>query len=159
MVLVCLYFTTKCANVQDDIYNYDDYICHYFMIKARKDSGFQSVEKVLIPMNGIPKGLCSFGRVQRQRLWWGVGQSPTNSLKALRKGWIKKQSSGLFFKRERLASEGVPLKKMGFIDKLKSTFYKCSYDGLIMTLYENQESERIEKSLSLDSFVAPMADI
>ena len=33
----------------------------------------QSVEKVLIPMNGIPKGLCSFGRVQRQRLWWGVG--------------------------------------------------------------------------------------
>ena len=26
-------------------------------------------------MNGIPKGLCSFGGVQRQRLWWGVGQS------------------------------------------------------------------------------------
>ena len=22
-------------------------------------------------MNGIPKGLCSFGGVQRQRLWWG----------------------------------------------------------------------------------------
>ena len=37
-------------------------------------------------MKGIPKGLCSFGRVQRQRLWWGVGQSPTYSLKALRKG-------------------------------------------------------------------------
>ncbi len=36
-------------------------------------------------MNGIPKGLCSFGGVQRQRLWWGVGQSPTVT-KALRKG-------------------------------------------------------------------------
>ncbi len=29
-------------------------------------------------MKGIPKGLCSFGRVQRQRLWWGSGQSLTN---------------------------------------------------------------------------------
>ena len=36
-------------------------------------------------MNGIPKGLCSFGGVQRQRLWWGVGQSPAVT-KALRKG-------------------------------------------------------------------------
>ena len=60
-----------------------------FLLKERaaiQVSCPQSVEKVLIPMNGIPKGLCSFGRVQRQRLWWGVGQSPTNSLKALRKG-------------------------------------------------------------------------
>jgi len=55
------------------------------------------------PMNGIPKGPCSFGGVtphkmgrcreategtyllgQRRRLWWGVGQSPTVT-KALRK--------------------------------------------------------------------------
>ena len=48
-------------------------------------------------MNGIPKGLCSFGRVQRQRLWWGVGQSPAVT-KALRKGEFQKQSSGLFLK-------------------------------------------------------------
>ena len=58
-------------------------------------------------MNGIPKGLCSFGRVQRQRLWWGVGQSPAVT-KALRKGEFQKQSSGLFLKEGRLASEGVP---------------------------------------------------
>jgi len=48
-------------------------------------------------MNGIPKGLCSFGRVQRRRLWWGVGKSPTVT-KALRKGEFQKQSGGLFLK-------------------------------------------------------------
>jgi len=45
------------------------------IIKGAAFAALQSVEKVLIPMNGIPKGLCSFGRVQRQRLWWGVGQA------------------------------------------------------------------------------------
>ncbi len=77
-------------------------------------------------MKGIPKGLCSFGGVtphkmgrcreategtyllgQRRRLWWGVGQSPAVT-KALRKGEFQKQSSGLFLKEGRLASEGVP---------------------------------------------------
>jgi hypothetical protein len=32
--------------------------------KALHQKGFQSVEKVLITMNGIPKGLCSFGQVK-----------------------------------------------------------------------------------------------
>ena len=36
------------------------------------------------PMNGIPKGLCSFGRVQRQSLWWGVGQSPAVTKRSAR---------------------------------------------------------------------------
>ena len=36
-------------------------------------------------MNGIPKGLCSFGGVQRQSLWQGSGQRPAVT-KALRKG-------------------------------------------------------------------------
>ena len=58
-------------------------------------------------MNGIPKGLCSFGRVQRQRLWWGVGQRPAVT-KALRKGEFQKQSSELLLKEGRLVSEGVP---------------------------------------------------
>ena len=35
-------------------------------------------------MNGIPKGLCSFGRVQRRRLWWGVGQSPAVTKRSAR---------------------------------------------------------------------------
>ncbi len=67
-------------------------------------------------MNGIPKGLCSFGGVQRQRLLWGdspqcgemsqsdrgagavsLGQSPAVT-KALRKGEFQKQSGGLFLK-------------------------------------------------------------
>ena len=49
-------------------------------------SAFQLIEKVLIPMNGIPKGLCSFGGVQRQRLWWGVGQSPAVTKRPAREG-------------------------------------------------------------------------
>ena len=32
-------------------------------------------DKYAEPMNGIPKGLCSFGGVQRQRLWSGQGQT------------------------------------------------------------------------------------
>ena len=77
----------------NDIYNYGRVYLAYnyalnqvYVKKLHISVQLRSVEKVLIPMNGIPKGLCSFGRVQRQRLWWGVGQSPTNSLKALRKG-------------------------------------------------------------------------
>jgi len=49
-----------------------------------------------------------------------VGQSPANSHKALRKGGIKKQSGGLFFKRERPASEGVPLLNVHFTIKRKT---------------------------------------
>jgi hypothetical protein len=38
------------------------------------------------------------------------GKAPQIASKRFAKGELKKQSSGLFFKRERLASEGVPLK-------------------------------------------------
>jgi hypothetical protein len=50
-------------------------------------------------MNGIPKGLCSFGGVQRQRLWslFPAYKEQRNNTKALRKGELKKQSTGLFF--------------------------------------------------------------
>ena len=50
-------------------------------------------------MNGIPKGLCSFGGVQRQSLWslFPALKEQRNYTKALSKGELKKQSSGLFF--------------------------------------------------------------
>ncbi|MGN0615455.1 hypothetical protein, partial [Ruminococcus flavefaciens] len=65
------------------------------------------------PMNGIPKGLCSFGRVTPHKMGRcpkdrgdvpvrseaaplvGCGAKP-RSYKALRKGEFQKQSSGLF---------------------------------------------------------------
>ena len=58
-------------------------------------------------MKGIPKGSQPFGRVQRQRLWQGLGQRPKYN-KALRKGEFRKQSSELFSEEGRPASEGVP---------------------------------------------------
>ena len=67
-------------------------------------------DKYAEPMNGIPKGLCSFGGVQRQRLWslFTAFREQRNNTKALRKGEFQKQSSGLFLKEGRPASEGVP---------------------------------------------------
>ena len=58
-------------------------------------------------MKGIPKGSQPFGRVQRQRLWQGLGQRPKYN-KALRKGEFRKRSSELFSEEGRPASEGVP---------------------------------------------------
>ena len=57
-------------------------------------------DKYAEPMNGIPKGLCSFGGVQRQRLWslFTAFREQRNNTKALRKGEFQKQSSGLFLK-------------------------------------------------------------
>ena len=61
-------------------------------------------------MNGIPKGLCSFGEVQRQRLWslFTAYREQRNIPKALRKGESRKQSSELFSGEGRPAREGVP---------------------------------------------------
>ena len=49
-------------------------------------------------MNGFPKGLCSFGRVQRRRLWslFAAFKEQRNNTKAHRKGEFRKQSSELF---------------------------------------------------------------
>ena len=49
-------------------------------------------------MNGIPKGVCSFGRVQRQSLWslFPAFKEQRNNTKAHRKGEFRKQSSELF---------------------------------------------------------------
>ncbi len=49
-------------------------------------------------MNGIPKGLCSFGGVQRQSLWslFKVFIEQRNNTKAHRKGEFRKQFSELF---------------------------------------------------------------
>ena len=68
---------------------------------------------------GFPKGSHPFGQVKGWQPLWGVGQSPTYSLKTLRKGWIQKQSGGLFLERGRPAREGVPLIKYDFFDKLR----------------------------------------
>ena len=51
--------------------------------------------------------------------------SPQIASKRFAKGELKKQSSGLFFKRGRLASEGVPL-KMGLLTSRK-LHSKCSF--------------------------------
>ena len=61
-------------------------------------------------MSGIPKGLCSFGRVQRQSLWslFPTFREQRNNTKALRKGESRKQSGELFSGEGRPASEGVP---------------------------------------------------
>ncbi len=67
-------------------------------------------------MNGIPKGLCSFGRVTPHKMGRcpkDRGDVPVRSqspavTKALRKGESRKQSSELFSGEGRLASEGVP---------------------------------------------------
>ena len=72
---------------------------------------------------GFPKGSHPFGQVKGWQPLWGVGQSPTYSLKTLRKGWIQKQSGGLFLERGRPAREGVPLIKYDFFDKLKDGRY------------------------------------
>ena len=69
---------------------------------------------------GFPKGSHPFGQVKGWQPLWGVGQSPTYSLKTLRKGWIQKQSGGLFLERGRPAREGVPLIKYDFFDKLRT---------------------------------------
>jgi len=68
------------------------------------------LKKVIECMKGIPKGLCSFGGVQRQRLWslFTAFKEQRNIPKALRKGEFQKQSGGLFLKEGRPASEGVP---------------------------------------------------
>ncbi len=49
-------------------------------------------------MNGIPKGVCSFGRVQRQSLWslFPAFKEQRNNTKAHRKGEFRKQSTELF---------------------------------------------------------------
>ncbi len=44
------------------------------------------VKKSVLTQNGIPKGLCSFGRVQRNSLWLGVGQSPAVTKRFAREG-------------------------------------------------------------------------
>ena len=61
-------------------------------------------------MNGIPNGMCSFGGVQRQRLWslFTAFREQRNNTKALRKGEFRKQSCELFSEEGRPASEGVP---------------------------------------------------
>ena len=64
---------------------------------------------ILYLKNGFPKGYQPFGQVKGWKPLQGVGQRPTDSRRALCKGWIKKQSCGLFFKRERSARESVPL--------------------------------------------------
>ena len=58
-------------------------------------------------MNGIPKGLCSFGRVQRQRLWWGVGQRPTVT-KRLAKGESKNNPVDCFSRGNALQEKAFP---------------------------------------------------
>ena len=75
-------------------------------------------------MNGISKGLCSFGRVTPHKMGRCpkdrgdvpvrsetaslVGLGKAQISKALRKGESRKQSSELFSGEGRLASEGVP---------------------------------------------------
>ena len=59
-------------------------------------------------MNGIPKGLCSFGGVQRQRLWQGSGQRPEYD-RRLAKGESKNSPVDCFLRGN--AEDVVPYRK------------------------------------------------
>ena len=61
-------------------------------------------------MNGIPKGLCSFGGVQRQRRWslFTAFTEQRKNTEALRKGELKNSPVDCLFKRDAPAREGVP---------------------------------------------------
>ena len=79
---------------------------------------------------GFPKGSHPFGQVKGWQPLWGVGQSPTYSLKTLRKGWIQKQSGGLFLERGRPAREGVPLRQ----HRTKHTWRLCTESACIFSV-------------------------
>ena len=68
---------------------------------------------------GFQRFFQPFGQVKGWQPLWGVGQSHTYSRKTLRKGWIQKQSGGLFLKRWTPCTRGRPLNNQYFFDKRK----------------------------------------
>jgi len=102
-------------------------------------------------MNGIPKGLCSFGGVQRQRLWWGdfpqcgemsqsdrgagavsLGQSPAVTKRSAREG-VPNITLSAFYKQLSQCNEieNVNISVAVYVAHIRCCELSCADDVLL----------------------------